>query len=625
MNKGNNVLFPQINKALRRLPYLWRGVRLVWQASPGWTTAWLGLLLVQGLLPALTVNLTRLVVDGMVIVINQRGDWASLRPTVVWIALLALAMLLQELLRSLNSMIRTAQSERIRDHVSALIHQKSIEIDLSLYDDPDFYDMLHRARIGAASRPMTLLESIGVIFQHGVTLIAMTLILLPYGLWLPIALLISTLPAFFVVLYHRLRLHQWTIQNTSRERKVWYYDYLLTARESAPEVRLFQLGHHFQGIYQGLRRSLREERIRLSKDQGLAELGAGFTALAVTALSMAWMIWRAFQGLVSLGDLALFYQAFNQGQQLMRSFMENVGEIYTNTFFLADLFEFLALQPRIPEPAQPQPVQTPLTRGIHFKDVTFGYPGNQRATLSNFNLHLQPGQIAAIVGANGAGKSTLVKLICRFYDPAEGSITLDGVDLRQFDLQELRRNITVLFQEPVHYSATVRENIALGSINAEPTLEAVSAAAQAAGADVHIQRLPEGYETLLGKWFQGGADLSVGEWQRLALARAFLRQAPIIILDEPTSAMDPWAEADWLNRFRALAAGRIAILITHRFTTAAYADVIHVLDNGQIVESGDHHALLAQKGRYAASWIEQMQRWLEASQPLPSLDQAVAS
>jgi ATP-binding cassette subfamily B protein len=290
----------------------------------------------------------------------------------------------------------------------------------------------------------------------------------------------------------------------------------------------------------------------------------------------------------------------------MRTLLENVGQIYRNMLFLGDLFEFLDLEPTVREAPDAKRTPDPLQQGVRFRDVTFRYPESERMALDSFNLMVPAGQITAIVGPNGAGKTTLLKLLCRFYDPQAGLIELDGTDLREFSLSTLRRAITVLFQRPVPYQDTAFRNVTFGDLSAEPGLDAVQDAARAAGADSIVDRLPDGWDTLLGKWFKGGTDLSVGEWQRMALARAFLRQASIIILDEPTSAMDPWAETDWLARFRTLAKGRTAVIITHRFTTAMHADVIHVMDEGRVVESGSHGELLAMDGRYAQSWHAQM-------------------
>jgi len=620
------LLLPTLRSILGQLPHLGKAIHLVWTAAHNWMLVWISLLIVQGLLPGATVYLSRSLVNRLVRSVGGGTTWEAVRPVLGLVAWMAGLMLLTELLRGAATWVRTAQSELVKDYISRLIQHQSSTVDFAFYESPDYYDRLHRAQRDAYFRPVALLESGGSVLQNSITLLAMVAVLIPFGLWLPLALLVSTLPAFHVVLRFSLRQYQLGVRMTPDERRAWYYNWLLTTGDTAAEMRLFNLGNHFQELHQAIRERLRNEQLRLVRQQGLSEVGAGGMALLITGITLAWMVWRALQGRVTLGDLALFYQAFNQGQGVMRSVLQNLGQIYSNSLFLSNLFEFLDLQPQVIDPQHPLPIPTVLQQGIRFEHIKFSYPGSDRVALENFNLTIPAGQIVAIVGNNGAGKSTLIKLLCRLYDPQAGRITLDGLDLKDLATADLRNLITVLFQQPVHYNATAAENIALGVIGRDAenggaadqidrAIESriqhlnpqIVAAAEAGGADQPINRLPQTYDTLLGKWFVGGTDLSGGEWQRVALSRAFLRQAEIIILDEPTSAMDSWAEADWLRRFRSLVAGRTAIIITHRFTTAMQADMIHVMVEGKIVESGRHAGLLAQGGSYAQSWALQVQ------------------
>jgi ATP-binding cassette subfamily B protein len=562
---------------------------------------WAALLVLQGLLPIAIVYLTRSLVNAVVAAIRGSADP---RPALILMAGMAVLLLVSEVARAAAGWVRTAQADLVQDYVSALIHRKSVSVDIAFYDMAEFYDHLHRARSEAGYRPVSLVENVGGIVQNSITLVSMVGILMPFGAWLPLALLASTLPALYVVLRHALDQHYWRQKTTADERRTWYYDWLLTAGETAAEIRLFGLGERFQAMFQALRSRLRTERMQLATKQALSEFAAALFALIATGAALGWMGWLAMQGRVTLGDLAMFYQAVQQGMRLSRSVLDNVGQLYANTLFLGNLFEFLALEPKI-QSAGARKGGIPVEGGIRFRGVSFRYPGTKRWALRGLNLEFTAHRITAIVGTNGAGKSTMVKLLCRLYDPDEGSVELDGVDLRDLDLESLRRWITVLFQQPVHYNATAAENIAVGEIASVPGPAALEAAAAAAGADEIVSRLPAGYEQLLGRRFENGTELSSGEWQRIALARAFLRKAPIIVLDEPTSAMDPWAESDWLRRFRALAEGRTAVLITHRFTTAMVADTIYVLSDGKVAEHGSHEELLAARGGYARWWEEQ--------------------
>ncbi len=587
-----------------QLPYLPQAFSLVYSAAGGLTLAWLTLLLIQGLMPTATVFLSKILVDGMARTVSAGKGWQEMIQ--LWPAAAAMAVILisTEILQGIGGWVKTAQSEQIQDFIHQRIHDKAMGLDMSFYDNPGFYDQLHRARVDAISRPSALLENAGSLLQNFITLIAMAGVLMTFGFWIPLLLILSTLPALAVVLRHTIRFHRWRMASTQTTRKTHYYDMMISARESVAEMRLFQLGPHFRDKFTDLRKELREGKLMLARSETLANAAASLLGLVCIGAAMIWMGYRASLGFLTLGDLALFIQAFFQGQRMMRSLLGNAREIYRNIMFLENLFEFLELQPAIAE--QERPLAHPgLHVGLQFRNVTFRYPGSDRVALNRFNLDIPAGKITALVGENGAGKTTLIKLLCRFYDPAEGEVLIDHINLRNLCQEEIRRRITVLFQEPVRYHDTVFNNIAFGDIDGSPDAERVEAAAQASGADVPVNRLPSGYSAMLGKWF-GGAELSGGEWQRLALARAFLRQAELIILDEPTSAMDSWAEADWLARFRQLVAGRTALIITHRFTTAMQADIIHVMDQGRVVESGTHTQLVDANGRYAASWTKQM-------------------
>ena len=578
-----------------KLGHLGGALKIIWAASHRWTTAWLVLLAIQGILPVATVYLTKPVVDAV-------AD-GKMGRVLFYGALIAGVLLLSEILSGAVKWIRGIQAELLKDHISLLIHAKSVEADLAFYESAEFYDRLHRARDEASYRPLNLLESMGSAAQNGITLASMAAVLIPFGLWLAPALFISTLPALGIVVRYTLKQHALWEKNTAGERRAWYYDWVLTSGDTAAEVRLFGLGNYFKDLFRDVRSSLRGEKLKLAGNQSIAELAAGTAGLAITGGSLVWIASKVMAGALTLGDLALFYQAFNKGQSLMRSLLQNVGHIYSNSLFLGNLIEFLSLKPKVVDPAIPVHLPSSPRNSISFENVSFQYPGSKRYALQNFNLQLQAGRITAIVGANGAGKSTLVKLLCRFYDPLEGSVCFDGIDLRTVPIAELRRAVTVLFQQPVHYNATVSENIALGDIGRSPSSDEIQQAATAAGAITPISGLSKGYDTQLGKWFHDGEELSVGEWQRIALARAFLRKSPLLLLDEPTSAMDSWAEADWIERLRENTRGQTVLIITHRFTTAMWADVIHVMDGGKVVESGTHDELIAKRGLYAESWL----------------------
>ena len=586
-----------------RASYVGLALRLIWSAASRWTALWFILLAVQGLLPAASVYLTKWVVDSLAAAVS--GD-APLSLVIPPVALMAGVLLLQRVLGGINEWVSTAQGELVGDHVKALVHERAAEVDYGFYESSLYHDKLEQVNSQANGRVLQLLQNIGGLLQAAVTLVSISALLLQYSVWIPLVLVVSTLPAFFVVVRHNKKYHGWWEGATPRRRLAQYFDMMLTFDAAAAEVRINGTGSFFRESYLRLRTALREERLRLLRNQVLARLFATFLGLIATGAALAWVVLRAVRGLATLGDLALFYQAFNQGQALVGGLLQNMGQIYTNTLFLEHLFTFLDLENGISDPETPVVFPRQIEEGVQFEDVTFTYPGSERPALEGFSLAIPAGKTVAIVGENGAGKSTFIKLLCRFYDPDSGRVTVDGQDLRAFAQADLRRRVSVMFQFPMKYQMTAERNIRLGDLGRDVGLDEVAAAAKGGGAHGFLSKLPEGYHSLLGRWFETGSELSGGEWQRVALARAFFREAPLVILDEPTSSMDSWAENEWLDRFRQMVRGRTALVITHRFTTAMQADIIHVMEGGQIVESGTHQELISLGGRYASSWEKQV-------------------
>ncbi len=586
----------------RLLADLRRGFSLVRAAAPRQTAVWGALLILQGLLPAATVALTRLLVDHLVALAGRGASADAVRDVATAAGALALLLLVNEVLQGLADQVRTIQAELVQDHVAHLIQKKSASVDLAFYESPDYHDRLSRARSDSASRPVALLENVGSMAQSAITLVAMAGILLPYGAWLPLLLLVSTAPAFYALLRSQRANHRWWERTTTDRRWTQYHEQVLTGSWTAAELRLFGLAEYFQNVYQALRSRLRGEKLSLVRQQARARVFAGLVALAVSGAAMIWMLVRVFHGQGTLGDLALFYQAFQRGQTLMRTLLSNLGQLYSHTLFLANLFEFLALQPRVVSPARPVAAPLTLRSEIRFRDVTFRYPGSTRPALEHFDLVVPAGLMVAVIGSNGAGKSTLIKLLCRLYDPDQGCIEWDGTDIRRFALEEYRRLLTVQFQIPVAYQATMAQNIVFSDLKRADDRSGLEEAARWAGADSIADRMPNGYQALLGRWFVAGTELSAGQWQRIALARAFFRRSPVMVLDEPTSFIDSWAEAEWVARFRLAAAGRTALIVTHRLPIAMRCDLICVMEAGKIVECGTHTELLAHGGRYAQCW-----------------------
>ena len=579
--------------------HLLRAISLLWKAAPGWSVLSAVLLAMQAGLPLVQLYLMKLTVDGVTAAIGVPDTWAAFDRVGLLIGLMCATALLAVLLSSVARVIGQAQGQAVTDHVQEVIHDKSVSLDLEYYENSSFYDTLHRAQLEAPSRPTHIVNGLIQLAQNLVTLVGIGGLLVSCHWGIAAALFVSLIPGLLLRLKYANRMYKWQIDSSTVDRKATYLNWLLTGQYYAKEIRVFDLGALLIRRFRNLRRGLRQEKIgiaaRYAFGEWVAETGA---ALAIFG-SLAFIAFRTVQGVITLGDMVMFYQAFQRGQTYLRDMLSGLAGLYEDNLFLSKFYEFIDLAPRVAEPEQATPVPRPIRQGITFHDVGFQYPTGEGMVLENINLTIRPGQVIALVGENGSGKTTLVKLLCRLYDPTAGKITVDGVDLRRFEKAALLREFGVIFQDYAQYQMTALENIRMGDALLEPDDGKIVETARYTGAHDFLEKLPYGYDTMLGKWFGKGAELSVGQWQKIALARALLREAQIIILDEPTSSMDAKSEYAFFKRLRALAHGRTAILISHRFSSIRMADPIFMLKDGKIIEEGSHEELMHYDGLYA--------------------------
>jgi ATP-binding cassette subfamily B protein len=577
---------------------LGRAFKFVSQSAPKLTVANLSLVIVQGILPLLTLYLMKLVVDAVTEGLTTPDKIIAFKKVLFLIILAGAITLFNTLIRSVAGLIREAQSLIVNDHMQNVIHAKSIEVDLEFYENSQYYDTLHRAQ-GEGRRAVSIVNGLAQLGRSSISLMAMAGLLLSFHWIFAIILLVAVTPSVIVRLKFAGKLFRWQWGRTPSERKAWYYHWLLIGDRHAKEIRLFKLGKLLIERYRKLRKVIRKERLGISVRRSTADLGAQAIAAIAAFGSYAFFAWKAVQGEITLGDLVMYHQAFQRGQGFLSEMLGGLAGLYEDNLFLSNLYLFLDIEPKIIETEKPIIIPKPMKKGISFEDVSFRYPSSKRDVLKNVNITIHPGEVIALVGENGSGKTTLIKLLCRLYDPDRGRITIDDNDIRNFRIVDLRQETGVIFQDFATYHLTARENIWFGNLDLDSDDESIINAANRSGANEVIEKLPDGYETILGKWFENGEELSIGEWQKVALARAFLRDSQILVMDEPTSAMDAKTEASVFAKFRKLVKGRTAILISHRFSTVRLADNIYVLDDGRVCEGGSHDDLMQLKGKYA--------------------------
>ncbi|MGA3085470.1 MAG: ABC transporter ATP-binding protein [Thermodesulfobacteriota bacterium] len=598
-----------IKLKIRRTPQLGRAVRFVWQSAKGWTIANGVLVVVQGVLPLLQLYLMKLMVDAVTAGVAAPDKGAALRHALLLGGFMGAVILFASLIGLIAGLINEWQSYVVTDHMNDVILAKSIEVDLEYYESARYYDTLHRAQREAPSRPMSIVRGLAQIGQNGISLLAIGALLLSFHWIIAIILFTAVISGTAVRVRYTGKMYRWQQEQTATERQADYLNWMLTDSSYAKEIRLFDLGPLFIRRFRDLRRKLRQGRLAITRRRSIADFAAQTFATAVIYGLYAYLAYQAMWGKATLGDLAMYYQAIQRIQGSLQGILGSLERLYEDNLFLSNLYEFLDLKRTVIEPVHASPVPQPMQQGIVINQVSFQYPAGTRKVFEDISLTIRPGEVVALVGENGSGKTTLIKLLCRLYDPTGGTITLDGVDLRQFETKALRHEIAIIFQDYAHYHLTARENIWFGNTALSPDHERVIAAARRSGADDVIGALPHGYDTILGKWFEDGEELSIGEWQKVALARAFMRDAQLIVLDEPTSSMDAKAEYEVFQSFRQLVSGRTAILVSHRFSTVRMADRIYVLKNGNISEGGTHEELLRLGGTYARLFEMQAQHY----------------
>jgi ATP-binding cassette, subfamily B, bacterial len=588
--------------ALRNLP---RFFVLVWRTNRWLTVSNILLRILKSALPVIILYVGKLIIDE-VLLLSQSNGMAS--RTVLWELVAAefgLAIF-SDVLNRLISFVDAMLGAQFSNHTSITIMEHAATLDLDQFEDSTFYDKLERARQQTVGRTM-LLSQVLTQVQDIITMFFLAAGLMTFNPWLILLLIVAIVPAFLGESYFNDRSYALTRGQTPERRELDYVRYLGASDETAKEVKIFNLSGFLVDRFRTLSDKFYLDSKKLTIKRSF--WGAVFAIIGSAGYYAAYvlMIFRTAQGVLSIGDLTFLAGSFRQLRNLLEGILNRFTTVSQGAIYLRDFFDFFEIVPRIRLSSNPLPFPNPIKEGFRFEDVGFRYTHSERWANRHLNFTLRANEKLALVGENGAGKTTLVKLLARLYDPVEGRILLDGVDLKEYDLAQLRLNMGIIFQDYLRYQMSFAQNIAVGNIAEESNRPLIKNAAEKSLADLLAQRLPQQYDQALGRRFNNGVELSGGEWQKIALARAYMKDAQVLILDEPTSALDARAEFEVFQRFAELTKGKSAVLISHRFSTVRMADRILVLDKGMLIESGTHEELLEKGGRYAELFLLQAQ------------------
>ena len=579
--------------ALRRVPPV---LKIVWRSGPLVVTLGLVFRLFASLLPIALLWIAKLIIDSIV---HAVAGHQSVVPGFWWLvaAEFGLAVCGSFLGRTIDY-FDALLADKYTRHVSIEVMKHAAALDLATYEDPVFYDRLERARVQATDR-LGMIQSIGRLVQQIITAVSLSISIIVFSPWLLLLLIVGVIPAFLGESHFAFLGYATNFRQTPIRRQLDYLRALGGSREAAKELKLFGLKEFLIERFTRLSDQIYRENVGLARRRLIAGTLLSMVGTAGYYSAYVFVVWRTIHGVLTIGELTFLSGAIVQASSNIQQIFSTLASIADQALFLTDLLAFFEMRPTIFSKPTALPAPRPIVRGFEFRNVSFRYPGGSRLVLNGLNFQLRPGERVALVGENGQGKTTIVKLMTRLYDPLEGQILLDGIDLREYSLEDLYREIGVIFQDFMRYEMTARENIAVGQIDTLARLEPLQEAARKSMAAPVIESLPFNYEQMLGRRFEGGVDLSGGEWQKVALARAYLRNAQILILDEPTAALDARSEFEVFRRFAELTTGRTALFISHRFSTVRMADRVVVLEHGRITEDGSHEQLANLGGRYA--------------------------
>ena len=582
--------------SIKRKLLIKESLSLVWRSGSGWATLNILISIFRSFLPLAMIWFIKQLIDVITEAVKT-GSGGSLE-NILWpVIAVVVAYFLDEVSGDAGNFVRKKQSCLLEEYMTGLLHEKSISLDLPHFENPEYFDSLSRASREAPWRPNSIVNNLVSVFRSAISLILMAGIVAGLHWGFAILLVAINIPGIWLRIHYSSLLYNFHRDQTPEARKTAYYNWILTGDRPSRELRLFGLGEYFRSLFSTSFKKQKEDEIKILAKRTIIEVSTSIIKAAAVLFTILFISLSAIKGEMSLGDMAMYLLAFRQGIMYIRDIFNSTTGLYEDSLFISDVFEFLEGGEKISSSANSEKCK-PLEKSIIVDNLSFTYPGGDKPVLKGLSFEIMKGETVAIVGSNGAGKSTLVKLLCGLYSADNGSIRWDGIEINEIDPVEYRKMFSVIFQDFMLYNISAGENIRLGDVEMKKWQSEIKKAASDAGIDELISKLPKGYETVIGHLFDDSHELSWGEWQKIALARALFRPASVLILDEPVSALDAETEFELFNRFKEITSDKTSLLISHRLTNVTIADRILVLNNGVIEESGSHSELMERKGLY---------------------------